>query len=352
MMKGRRLEFVILLLVALGAGPAFANIWLWSTTASNNGSIDPSINFSEGMAPSAVNDSARAMMAAIASFRNDISGVNTTGGTPTAYTLVTSEGVATTPVAGQMIGFIANATNGPSPSLTVDGGNTYPIWLNGSPVGAASMIANTPYRVSFDATDGAWLLEGGLASPYSVPLGAFLASTAPSPPNSNFILPFGQCISTTTYAAYWAMMGSPASGTCAGGQFRVIDMRGRIPVPLDNLGGTAAGRMTSSAAGCGSALTSMGVVCANGSESRALSAGQIPTITSGGSASVSGALTAMTFLQDSSYAAGGIGIHLSQNTSIGFSASGSASVTSNNTGGGAHSIVPPTIGVNFFLRVL
>lgn len=41
-------------------------LYQWSTTAANNATADPSINWQEGQAPSTVNDSARAMMAAIA----------------------------------------------------------------------------------------------------------------------------------------------------------------------------------------------------------------------------------------------------------------------------------------------
>lgn len=40
----------------------------WSTTAANNATADPSINWQEGQAPSTVNDSARAMMAALATW--------------------------------------------------------------------------------------------------------------------------------------------------------------------------------------------------------------------------------------------------------------------------------------------
>lgn len=43
-------------------------LWNWSTTAANNATADPSINWQEGQAPSTVNDSARAMMAAIAAW--------------------------------------------------------------------------------------------------------------------------------------------------------------------------------------------------------------------------------------------------------------------------------------------
>ncbi|WP_343654534.1 tail fiber domain-containing protein [Paraburkholderia caribensis] len=41
-------------------------LWQWSTTAAANATADPTINWQEGQAPSTINDSARAMMAAIA----------------------------------------------------------------------------------------------------------------------------------------------------------------------------------------------------------------------------------------------------------------------------------------------
>ena len=59
--------------------------WKWSRTASSNASADNTINWAEGMAPSAVNDSARAMMARTAEWRDDISGTITTAGTSTAW---------------------------------------------------------------------------------------------------------------------------------------------------------------------------------------------------------------------------------------------------------------------------
>jgi len=43
-------------------------VGLWSQTAANNATADPAINWQEGQPPSSVNDSARAMMAAIATW--------------------------------------------------------------------------------------------------------------------------------------------------------------------------------------------------------------------------------------------------------------------------------------------
>src|SRR5580692_4709006 len=103
----RKLEFIILLLIALGAGPLSAAVFQWSTTAANNGNADPSINWSEGQAPSSINDSARAMMAAIAVARQDWQANNTTGGSATAYTYTSSQGFPSlTALNNQMIAFI------------------------------------------------------------------------------------------------------------------------------------------------------------------------------------------------------------------------------------------------------
>ena len=53
---------------------ATAGVPLWSTTAASNANADPAVNWAEGMAPSAVNDSARATMASVAKWRDDLYG--------------------------------------------------------------------------------------------------------------------------------------------------------------------------------------------------------------------------------------------------------------------------------------
>jgi hypothetical protein len=59
-------EWLLLLTIAIGAGPATSAMYQWSTTAGTNATADPSINWAEGMSPSSINDSARAMMAVLA----------------------------------------------------------------------------------------------------------------------------------------------------------------------------------------------------------------------------------------------------------------------------------------------
>jgi hypothetical protein len=62
------------------------NVNKWSTTAASNSNSDSPINWAENQAPSTVNDSARAMMAAVAADRDDTRGFETFGGGTTAYT--------------------------------------------------------------------------------------------------------------------------------------------------------------------------------------------------------------------------------------------------------------------------
>lgn len=350
-------EWLVLIVIAIGAGPASSAIWQWSTTAATNAGADPSINWAEGMSPSSVNDSARAMMAAIAAWRNDISAVNTTGGTSEAYTLTTSEGVTTTPSNGQMIAFVAHTTNLDGATLRVDGGNTYPLYLNNDVVPAASMLTNTPYRASFNTGLSAWLLEGSFGNPFNVPLGGVVFTTFATAPNSNFVAAAGQCISTTTYAVYWVAQGSPPSGACPGGQWAIIDLRGRTIAGLDNLAPTgAANRMTSSANGCGTVFNANGTVC--GSESQTLTGAQIPPVgysgTTGVDAPDHGHIVPNPVAVNSVAASGGAGVSVSIGTVLSSGANVRHAHNFSGTiagGGGAHPIVQPTMGLNPWLRV-
>jgi len=65
------------------------SMWKWSQTANSNTTADSTINWQEGQSPGSVNGSARALMAAVAKYRDDISGNLVAGGTTTAMTVTT-----------------------------------------------------------------------------------------------------------------------------------------------------------------------------------------------------------------------------------------------------------------------
>ncbi|HYM31809.1 MAG TPA: hypothetical protein VEU47_10940 [Candidatus Cybelea sp.] len=389
-------SLAILVLIATCWAPwlmprAYSAVWQWSTTASSNASADPSINWREGQPPSSINDSGRAMMAALASYRDDISGLLTTGGTATAYTITTNQGLcvspSTTPQDGQQIAVTVNNTNGVNPTLQADSCSAYPIQSSaGTAVPAASLIQGSPYALRFSVANGAWMLKDFYGSALTVPLGGMILYTGTTSPNSNFVIPVAQCLSTTTYAAYWNLLGQPASGSCPGGTFQVLDMRGNVPAGLDQMGGASAAlRLTNSSSGCGTTMTTVGAQCANGAQFATTTLSQLPTgitsstiqsISVSGNVSVSGTVTVSgpqghSMIIDPSTnpgTAAGAGSNPWQggslSSSVSFQGSNTMSgsntlsslntivVNSTNTGGALHPTIQPTVGVTYLLRVL
>src|SRR6516162_8893319 len=97
------------------------SFWKWSRTAASNATADGSINWADGQAPSTVNDSARAMMAAASKYRDDVGGAIATAGTGTAYTLSSFQVFDTLAhMDGAMIAFTPHAGNGGACTLNVD----------------------------------------------------------------------------------------------------------------------------------------------------------------------------------------------------------------------------------------
>lgn len=151
-----RLAIAALMIVAT---PAAAAVWQWSLTPASNSNADPTLNWAEGMSPSAVNDSARAEMSRIAEWRDDFSGKLVTSGTSTAYTLTTNQGFSATPNDGQLIAFRPHVNNGTSATLRTDGGNIYPLQTSpGTAVAPNTLVLGTPYSAIFNSSQGAWIL--------------------------------------------------------------------------------------------------------------------------------------------------------------------------------------------------
>ena len=91
----------------------------WSVTASSNGSADPTINFAEGQPANTVNDSARALMAAVAQWRDDTQGALTTTGSANTY-LAASATAYTALATGLTIKAKFNAANTGASTLNLD----------------------------------------------------------------------------------------------------------------------------------------------------------------------------------------------------------------------------------------
>lgn len=253
---------------------SLAQVWIWSQTPGTNATVDPNINWAEGMSPSSVNDSARAMMAQLAKARDDWSGANATTGSASAYALTSNQGFDTLAhLDDQQVCFTPNATNAVGVTLAVDGLTAEPInSAPSTPVGAGVLVQGTPYCAVYNNGDLAFYLRSFYGNPFNVPLGAMLDYTGASAPNSNFVLPFGQAISRTTYAAYFSLVSTTYGVGDGVTTFNVPDLRARAAIPPDNMGGSAASRLTSAA--CGSAFTSLGMTC--GAQNETIAQANLP----------------------------------------------------------------------------
>jgi hypothetical protein len=140
----------------------------WSKTAATNATADTNVNWSEGQNASTVNDSARAMMASVAFYRDDIAGGIATGGTSSAYTLTTNQVFQTlTECVGQVVAFQPHADCASTVTLNVDSLGAMP--LRSAPnteLTAGQLKAGRPTRATyFSSNGGEWIS-------HSVPLSA------------------------------------------------------------------------------------------------------------------------------------------------------------------------------------
>jgi hypothetical protein len=92
----------------------------WSTTAADNDDADATISWVENQVPSTVNNSARAMMAAVAAWRDAMGGAKTSGGAANAYTLTTGLSLAAYSN-GLLLAMEANHTNSGASTIAIDG---------------------------------------------------------------------------------------------------------------------------------------------------------------------------------------------------------------------------------------
>ncbi|MCT4654226.1 MAG: hypothetical protein N4A65_00290 [Cohaesibacter sp.] len=141
-------------------------LWSWAKTAAQN-ALQGQINWQEGQAPSTINDSARATMADIAKWRDDISGGLTTTGAAGVYSVQTNSQIGNL-VAGISIMIKANHASPGASTLNVDGKGAKKLRViddgGERDLKAAEFDAGGFYPVVYDpAADGgvgAWIVSG------------------------------------------------------------------------------------------------------------------------------------------------------------------------------------------------
>jgi len=176
-----------------------------------------------------------------------------------------------------------------------------------------------------------------------------------------YLVEDGSCVSQTTYAALFSLIGT-SYGACSGGLFALPDSRGALIAAADNQGANgSAGRITSGGSGC--AATATGILC--GAQNQTLTVAQLPTgITSAAVNSISvvptgGSLgvpvtTGPGNIQVSNCGTGSAICPASTSSSWGgtgtFAGNNTINVTSTNTSGSSHPILPPLSVVVRFVK--
>jgi microcystin-dependent protein len=328
-------------------------LYKWSQTASADANADPTINWAEGQAPSSVNDSARAMMAATAKYRDDISGAIVTSGTSQAYTISSFQAFdSLADMSGKAIAFTPHTTNGTGPvTLSVDGlGAKFLRTAPNADLLAGVLIQGTPYLAIYNNSDGAFYLQGFYGNPYNVPLAGGMDYWGTTVPNSSFAFPIGQAISRTTYASLFAIMGTTYGSGDGSTTFNLPDKTGRVSAMIE----ASQNRLPSPF--FGGTSTQIGAV--GGSASHTLTVGEMPahthanTLTDPGHTHIFAGLPPDVIINAGGSFGFTSGVFAAESPPI--ISPSSTGITINNVsqgGGGAHPVVQPTIICNYVIRI-
>lgn len=326
----------------------------WSLTPASNANADTTINWAEGQAPATVNDSSRIEMTRLREWGNDIAGAIVTAGTNVAYTVTSNQAFDTLPhLSGQVIAFTPHTTNAATVTLNVDSLGAKPLRISpGVELPSGSIIQGTPYVALYSNSDGSFYLQGGFTNPYNIPLCAGMDYWGPTAPNSAFAFPSGQAISRTTYATAFALMSTNFGSGDGSTTFNLPDKRGFVSAGVDNMGGTAANRLT------GFTINTQG-----GGATMTLAAGNLPPHTHSGttgaenanhthayqSAPVSPGVTTFGGGLNGSVGANGAGTTGAESASHGhpFTTDGGSGLAATPI-----SLLQPTIACNYILRII
>lgn len=186
-------------------------------------------------------------------------------------------------------------------------------------------------------------------------VGEVIWSCAASPP-PRCLWANGQNVSRTTYAALFALLGTTFGAGDGSTTFTVPDMRGRALFGKDNMGGTAASRITSAGSGVDGATlgASGGSQSLHGHTHTATDSGHTHSVTDPGHVhgireSTSGTTASLT-VADGASSSPNIDASAVQSATTGISiVSGTANVTNATTGSGASQNMPPALVMNAFI---
>lgn len=198
------------------------------------------------------------------------------------------------------------------------------------------IVANSSGVPTYVAMSGdASISNSGVVTvPAIVPTGSVTGYAGSSAP-SGWLLCDGSQQPVSTYPALDAILGTTygsrtnGSGDAGSTHFRLPDLRGRVVAGRDNMGGTAASRLTSTVLSASNALGATG-----GAQTHILTSSQIPAHSHG-----------IDYFYRTTFAGGG------SLNGTNLEATGTVGTTRDNTGGGnAHTNTQPTIVLNYIIK--
>jgi microcystin-dependent protein len=212
----------------------------FSETDSLNNAPAPS-GFPEGMNMSGLNDSGRAVMGALKRFWGRSQGRYASTGAANAYVL-TPDAALSSYVIGERYSFRASFVNTGAATLNISGLGAKAI-KKMTVAGKANLAvgdiqSGQPVTAEYDGVDMVMTTPAATDTPPGVVV-AFAGSAAPN----GWLICDGSAVSRTTYAALFAAIATAYGSGDGSTTFNLPDLRGRVAVGKDDMGGSAANRL-------------------------------------------------------------------------------------------------------------
>lgn len=198
---------------------------------------------------------------------------------------------------------------------------------------AVSSSGYTSGQVAAANGSGGWTATSLVQLPAGIilPYGGAAAPTG-------WLLCDGQAVSRTTYATLFGVIGTLFGAGDGSTTFNVPDLRGRVPVGQDDMGGSAANRITAAWADT--------VGQADGTESHTLVTGEMPSHQHDERYSDNSS-NPQTLRAYSASSGANYSLAIANLTSVNV---GTVLQTAATGGGGAHNNIQPSIAVNFIVK--
>ena len=226
----------------------------------------------------------------------------------------------------------ATWTTATRPSSPTQGQSGYNTTTNCVDTYNGSSWTSVPQPTS-QGTSGQYLQSAGAgaaptwATVTGVPSGSVMPYAGSSAP-TDWLLCSGAAVSRTTYAALFAVVGTTYGSGDGSTTFNLPDLRGRAVAGVDNMGGSAANRLTSG----GSGITGTTLGAAGGAQTFTLSTNEMPSHNHSYYAYPSGGSSAFPYW-----------VTNTQNSPQTFT-------TSSQGGGGASNVTQPTMVLNYIIK--